>query len=259
MDLDFFKSVGILDTPLRRLDGRVKTVFFLFGIIVAAVVSHWYLAAALWVAALAIFSTLRLPWRLLALRLLIPFGVAWLVFLTLLFTNGSHPLLTLLGKPFPLVIYSEGIWRGILIMLRILAAVTLACVLSCSTPMVEILETLRICKLPGIMVDIADMMCRYVFIMAEVARNMSYAQMCRTVRRLSWMEQVRNVGRVAMHVISKSLDRSTKIHHAMLSRGYSEENTAPVYFTGPVRSRDLRLGLLVTALLLMVLTINYLI
>ncbi len=259
MDLDFFKSVGILDTPLRRLDGRVKTVFFLVGIIVAAVVSHWYLAAALWLAALAIYSTLRLPWRLLALRLAIPFGVAWLVLLTLLFTNGSHPLVTLLSKPFALVIYSEGIERGILIMLRILAAVTLACVLSCSTPMVEILETLRIFKLPGLMVDIADMMFRYVFIMAEVGRNMHQAQMSRTTRRLPWMERIRHAGNIAIHVITKSLDHSTKIYNAMLSRGYSEENTAPLYFRGPVPSPDLRLGLLLTALPLMVLTINCLV
>ncbi len=259
MDLDFFKSVGILDTPLRRLDGRMKTVFFLVAIIVAAVVSHWYLAAALWVAAIAIFSTLRLPWRLLALRLLIPCGVAWLVFLTLLFTNGSHPLVTLLRKPFPLVVYSEGIWRGLLIMLRIMAAVTMACVLSCSTPMVEILETLRLFKLPGLIVDIADMMFRYVFIMTEVGRNMRHAQLSRTTRRLSWMEQIRNIGNIAIHVLTKSLDRSIKIYHAMVSRGYSEENTVPVFFTGPVPSRDLRLGLLLTALPLIVLTINYLV
>lgn len=259
MDLDFFKSVGELDTPLRRLDGRVKTVFFLVGIIVAAFARHWYLAAALWVAAIAIFYKLRLPWRFLAQRLFIPFGIAWLVFLTLLFTYGSHPVATVLSKPFPLVIYSEGIGRGILIFLRIMAAVTMACVLSFSTPMVEILETLRIFKLPDIIVDIADMMFRYVFIMTEVARNMRHAQMSRTTRRLSWMEQTRNVGTVAIHVITKSLDRSTKIYRAMLARGYSEEDKAPPYFTGPVPARDFYIGLLLTAMPLMVLTINYLI
>ena len=259
MDLDFFKSVGESDTPLRSLDGRVKTVFFLVGIIVAAFVEHWYLAAALWVAAIAIFSTLRLPWRLLALRLVIPFGVAWLVFLTLLFTNGSHPLVTVLRQPFVLVIYSEGLWRGILIMLRILAAVTMACVLSFSTPMMEILETLRTFKVPNIIIDIADMMFRYVFIMMAVARNMHHAQISRTPRRLSLKEQMRNIATVAIHVITKSLDRSTKIYGAMLARGYSEEDTAPPYFTKPVPSRDIYIGLLLTAMPLMVLTINFLI
>jgi cobalt/nickel transport system permease protein len=101
------------------------------------------------------------------------------------------------------------------------------------------------------------MMFRYVFIMAEVARSMRHAQMCRTFRRLSWMEKIRNVGKVAIYVLSKSLDRSIKIYNAMLSRGYSEENTAPVYFTGPVPSPDLRAGLLLMSFPLMVLTINY--
>lgn len=259
LNLNFFKSVGSLDTPLRRLDGRVKTVFFLLGVVAAAVAKHWYLAAALWVAAIAIFYTLRLPWRFLVQRLLIPMGIAWLVFLTLLFTYGSHPVATVLSKPFPLVIYSEGIGRGILIFLRIMAAVTMACVLSFSTPMVEILETLRFFKLPDIIVDIADMMFRYVFIMTEVAHNMHHAQIARTTRRLSWMEQTRNVGTVAVHVITKSLDRSTTIYRAMLARGYSEEDKAPPYFTGPVPSSDLRLGLLMTAFPLMILTINYLV
>jgi cobalt/nickel transport system permease protein len=259
MDLDFFKAVGELETPLRSLDGRVKTVFFLAAIIVAAVVRQWYLAAALWAAAVAIYATLRLPWRFLAQRLVIPFGVAWLVFVTLLFTNGSHPVATVLSKPFPLVIYAEGIKQGILIFFRIIAAVTMACVLSFSTPMVEILETLRIFKVPNMIIDIADMMFRYVFIMTDVARNMRYAQMSRTPRRLSWMEQTRNLGSVAIHVITKSLDRSTKIYHAMLARGYNEEDKAPSYFTKPVPSRDVYIGLVLTAIPIMVLTINFLI
>lgn len=259
MDLDFFKAVGELDTPLRSLDGRVKTVFFLTAIIVAAVARHWYLAAALWAAAIAIFSTLRLPWRFLAQRLIIPLAVAWLVFLTLLFTNGTHPVATVLSKPFPLVIYAEGIARGILIFFRIMAAVTMACVLSFSTPMIEILETLRTFKVPDIIIDIADMMFRYVFIMTDVARNMHNAQMSRTTQRLSRMEQIRNLATIAVHVITKSLDRSTKIYRAMLARGYNEEDKAPPYFTEPVPSRDLYVGLLLTALPLMLLTVNYLI
>jgi len=259
MDLDFFKAVGELDTPLRSLDGRVKTVFFLVGVIVAAVVRHWYLAAVLWAAALAIFSTLRLPWSFLVKRLIIPLGVAWLVLLTLLFTYGSHPVATVLRKPLPLVIYAEGIEQGILIFFRIMAAVTTACVLSFSTPMIEILETLRIFKVPDMIIDIADMMFRYVFIMMEVAHNMGRAQMSRTSQKLSWMEKTRNIGTVAIHVITKSLDHSTKIYRAMLARGINEEDKAPPYFTERVPSRDVYMGLLLTAMPLMVLTINYLI
>jgi cobalt/nickel transport system permease protein len=103
------------------------------------------------------------------------------------------------------------------------------------------------------------MMFRYVFIMTDAARNMRHAQMSRTPRRLSRMEQTRNVGTVAIHVITKSLDRSTKIYQAMLARGFNEEGKAPPYFTKPVPSRDVYIGLLLTAIPVMVLTINFLI
>ena len=120
-----------------------------------------------------------------------------------------------------------------------MAAVTLSCVLSFSTPMVEILETFRLLKLPGTIVDIAEMMFRYVFILNETARNMRNAQVSRTTRRLSWLEQIRNTGNVAAYVMSKSLDRSMNIYNAMLSRGYGDKSLVPVYFTAPIPSLDL--------------------
>lgn len=257
MDLNFFKTIENRNTALQQLDGRVKTVFFLIGIVVSAVVTHWFLAAILWGAAIILFSLLRLPWRLLVQRLFIPFGIAWLVFLSVLFTNGTHPLLIVFSKPFALTVHSEGLWLGFLMLLRIMAAVTLSSVLSFSTPMVEILETLRLLKLPDTIVDIAEMMFRYVFILNETAGSMRNAQLCRTTRRLSWMEQIRNTGNVAAYVISKSLDRSMNVYNAMLSRGYGEKSQVPAYFTAPIPSLDLCVGSILTAIPLAVLAVNY--
>ena len=241
MDLILYKSVHDLDRPLCRLDGRVKTVFFLIAVIVSAVVKYWYLAAALWLAAIALYATLRLPWRLLVRRLLLPFGVAWLVFASLLFTTGTHQAFVI-DRPFRLAVYVEGIDLGIVMMLRIMAAVTMAAVLSLCTPMVEILETLRILKLPGIMVDIADMMYRYVFILDEMAHNMHHAQVSRTTRRLGWYARIRNAGMIAVHVMLASLYRSARIYEAMLSRGYDEDGRGPAYFTRPVPAAHLWIG-----------------
>lgn len=259
MDLNFFKTIENRNTALQQLDGRVKTVFFLVCIIVSAVVTHWFLAAILLGAAIILFSLLRLPWRLLAQRLLIPFGIAWLVFLSVLFTNGTHPLWIVLSKPFGLTVYSEGLGLGLLMLLRIMAAVTLSSVLSFSTPMVEILETFRLLKLPGTIVDIAEMMFRYVFILNETACNMRNAQLCRTTRRLSWLEQIRNTGNVAAYVMSKSLDRSMKIYNAMVLRGYSEKSLVPVYFTAPIPFFDLCIGSILAAVPLIMLALDYLV
>jgi cobalt/nickel transport system permease protein len=262
MDLNFFKTVTSAGASTggafpRSLDGRVKTVFFLVSIVAAAAVTHWYLAAVLWMAALVLYSLLRLPWRLLAGRLAIPLGIAWLVFLNMLVTTPGHPLWVVLRKPFPLAVSAEGLDLGLLMMLRIMAAVTLAFGLSLSTPMVDILETLRLFRLPGVMIDVAEMMFRYVFILSDVARNMSRAQLCRTVRKPSWVERTRNVGQVAAHVVTKSVDRSVRIYSAMLARGLSEETAAPDYFIKPVPASDLRLGLLLLCLPLAVLACNF--
>jgi len=256
IDLNFFKSVETRNSALQRLDGRVKTVFFLIGVTVSAVVTHWFLAAILWGTALVLFSLLRLPWRLLTQRLLIPFSIAWLVFLSVLFTNGTHPLWVVLRKPFFLAVYAEGMSLGWLMLLRIMAAVTMASVLSFSTPMVEILETFRLLRLPGIIVDIAELMFRYVFIINETAHSMRNAQLIRTTRRLSWIGQIRNTGNVAAYVLSKSLDRSMRIYNAMLSRGYCEKSYVTVYFRAPIPSSDLCAGVLLTAVPLIILAVN---
>ncbi len=259
LPLEFFKSVGQSNTVLRGLDGRVKTAFFLTGCVVSAVVRHWYLAAALWLAAVILFATLGLPWRFLLRRLAIPFGVAWLVLLSLLFTAGGPPLWVVSHRPFFLAVYGDGLKLGVLMLLRIMASVTMVGTLSFSTPMVEILESLRVLKIPGIMIDLADMMFRYVFIISDVAGQMRHAQMSRTTRRLGWTEKIRLAGQVAGYVISQSLDRSVKIFHAMVSRGFDEKNTAVLYFTGPVSTSELRIGLLLMTLPAAALILNYVI
>jgi len=250
MELNVFKSVENSDSALSRLDGRVKTVFFLTGVVASAVVTRWYLALTLWLVAIFLFATLRYSWRYLAIRLLMPFGIAWLVLLTVLFTNGSNPIWAVQLGPVHLTAYQEGLSHGILIMLRIMAAVTWACALSFSTPMVEALETLRACRLPGVIIDIANLMGRYVYLVNDTAHTMHEAQVSRTTGRLSWVARARALGLVAGNVMFTALERSERVYEAMLARGYADDcsdHKPPPYFTEPVPSADLRKGILLTA------------
>jgi cobalt/nickel transport system permease protein len=126
--------------------------------------------------------------------------------------------------------------------MRIMAAVTLATLLAFSTPMIEILETLRLCKIPNTIVDIADMMYRYIFIIEDTAHTMHCAQISRMGDRGSWARRVSDTGRIACSILIKSLDRSTRIYQAMLSRGYSEDATEMHFFSGPIPARDKLIG-----------------
>ena len=240
MSLSRFTAEG--HGPLHHIDGRIKTGVFLASVVLAATLTNWMLALGLWICAAGLFFSLRFRLRDLRVRLLIPLGIAWVVFLSVLFTQGSHPLFVIPLKFFTLTAWREGAMQGLLLFVRIMAAVTLATLLAFSTPMIEILETLRLCRIPGIMVDIADMMYRYVFIIQDTAHTMRCAQLSRMGDGGSWAHRVADAGRVACSVLIKSVDRSTRIYQAMLARGYSENSTEMRFFTRPIPKRDKLIG-----------------
>ncbi|AYD41078.1 cobalt ECF transporter T component CbiQ [Clostridium fermenticellae] len=257
MEISPFKNISNRNSFLNNLDGRVKTILFLTSIVITTFLSHWYLITLLWILSLIGYYTLNIPWKKLFKRLIIPFGIAWIVFLSMLFTNG-HTVLTYIpfGKHH-LNIYVEGIMLGCLLFLRIVTAVTIACLLSFSTSMIEILETLRICKIPGIIIDLADMMYRYVFIIEETSRRMHMAQMSRMGYVGSWSRRIADTGKIACYVLIKSIDKSISIYNAMLSRGYSEDSVENLnYFNKHIPKFDLLISILALILLLILVVIN---
>ncbi|XBS70776.1 cobalt ECF transporter T component CbiQ [Acerihabitans sp. KWT182] len=147
---------------------------------------------------------------------------------------------------------------GTVLFLRIMAAVTLVAALSFSTPMIDILETLRMCKVPNTIIDIADMMYRYVFIMQDTASTMRQAQISRLGETAPWLRRVRDTGQVAGGILMRSLDRSTRIYQAMLARGFDEDSRDPCFFTAGVPRRDRLIGLGAGALLLLIVLLNVL-
>ncbi len=230
------------DSPLHHIDGRIKTGVLLASVVVAAMLTNWRLALGLWIFAVGLFVSLHFSLRSLVGRLLIPLGIAWVVFLSVLFTQGNHPLFVIPLKFFTLTAWQEGAVQGLLLFVRIMAAVTLATLLAFSTPMIEILETLRLCRIPSVMVDIADLMYRYVFILQDTAHTMRCAQLSRMGDSGSWSHRVVDTGGIASSILVKSLDRSTRIYQAMLSRGYSEDGAGIRFFTRPIPSRDKLIG-----------------
>lgn len=236
---------------MDHLDGRVKTIILIMAIITAAILRHWYLAAGLWLTATLLilmlgFSLVNLVWKL-----LIPFSIAWLVLLNLIFTFGNHVIAHLAIGTWVLPIYQEGVQRGFLIMLRILAAVSLTMVLYLTTSMAEILAVFRILKLPQLMMDLAEMIYRYLAIIDETARRMRQAQLSRGGGNLPWYQQTRDIGMIAGGVMVKALDRSTGIYKAMLARGFDENSKPPSYFDTAVPKLDMFFGILLAFLILL--------
>lgn len=244
-------------TYLHRMDGRIKTSVLLSAVVVVTVLTRWPLVAGVMLATLALMFTLRLPLRKLLLRLSIPFGVAWLVLLNLIFTTGHTVIAVISFRHIALPIYREGVALGFLIMLRILTAVSLAMLMSLSTPMVEILATLRFFKVPGLILDLADMIYRYSFSLDEIAATMRQAQRVRGGEGLPWYRQAKDVGMLTGNLLIKAFERSVRVYKAMLARGYDEDAQAPPYYTDPIPTRDLLVGVPSGLILLALLVGNF--
>lgn len=242
---------------LRGLDGRVKTCVLLASVVVVSALTGWPLAAGVFLTALFLMFTLRLPLKKVLLRMCVPFGVGWLVLASLVFTTGHTVIGTIGFGRFSLPVYLEGMSLGFLIMLRILAAVSLAMLLSFSTPMVEILATLRLMKVPGLILDLADMIYRYGLSLGEVGATMRKAQRARGGEGLPWRLQARDMGIVAGNLLVKSFERSVRVYKAMLARGYDEDEKAQPYFTDPIPARDILTGVFAGLLLVALLVCNF--
>ncbi|MBV8045765.1 MAG: cobalt ECF transporter T component CbiQ [Paludibacterium sp.] len=232
------------DSLLHRMDGRVKTVVLLAAVVLASGLRHSGLALGLWLGAAAVFLLAGMHARQLLKRLLMPLGIAWVVLLSVLFTHGHHPWFSVTLGHVTLTAWREGAWQGGLLFCRIMAAVTLAALLAMSTPMIEILETLRLCKVPGVIIDIADMMYRYMFIIEDTAQTMRRARQSRLGDDAPWVQRVGDVGRIACSIMVRSLDRSTRIYQAMLARGHHEHARDLPFFSHPISARDRLAGLL---------------
>ncbi len=244
-------------TYLQRLDGRIKTCVLLGAIVIVSVLTRWPLVAGVLLITLALMSTLHLPPRKVLWRMSVPIGVAWLVLLSLIFTTG-HTVIGIINLwHISLPIYRGGITLGILITLRTLAAVSLAMLLSFSTPMVEILATLRLFKIPAVIPDLADMIYRYAFSLEEMAAAMRKAQRARGGEGLPWHRQARDTGIIAGNLMIKAFDRSVRIYKAMLARGYDEDAKTPPHYTSPVPAKDILAGTLAALVLISLLVCNF--
>jgi len=244
------------NSPLHRLDARVKLPFTLALILVTSLlpVGAWLAYLLIWVLllSLAALSTLGIPLVLKRALIAIPF---FLAALPLLFT-GPEPRITLFTiQDWNFIISQPGLIRLVSIALKSWLSVQAAIILSLSTPFSEIAVALRALRLPKLFVGIISLMWRYLFLMVDQTVRLLRARASRSAtlpqRRdlkpggsLGWRARV--TGGMAGNLFLRSLERSDRVYAAMLSRGYDGEQRS---LAAPPLSRSdwllLLMGLLI--------------
>jgi cobalt/nickel transport system permease protein len=177
-----------------------------------------------WLALVALSVVAGLgPWRLSrASFVAAPFLLAAL---PLVFTRPEDPLGSIILGPLTLTVSGEGLRWFTTIAFKSWVSVQAALLLTFTTPFHELIDGLRLLRLPTVMVVVISFMYRYLAVLADEATRMLRARAARSADRtgrgggrLGWRARV--VGGMIGALFLRSYERSERVYAAMLARGF---------------------------------------
>lgn len=209
MRADFWDRYSRGTTICHRWPSGVKLV--LAGIITIIALSTpgelWPLLGVLFCLLFVLLSLAQIPLRylwhrwlgflpvMLALTLAIPAGNG--------FQSGWDLVAQFAGRG--LVTFTAGIWLVNVI------------------PFDHILQILRRCGLPVVLVAILAFMYRYSYVIFDELTRLQTARRARDFGRSQWWRRWSDLGQILGMLLIRSLNRAERVHGAMCSRGWTGE------------------------------------
>jgi cobalt/nickel transport system permease protein len=233
------------NSALHRLDARIKLICAVSAIFCAVFLTHWYLPLLFFAACFGLVLYSRASLKVYFKRLLMPISLIAFIGLIMPFTYGS----TVIARfPFlALPIYREGIYFGMLVFTRCIAAISVLNMLILVTPITTVMDSLAWFRVPSVIIDTMLLMFRYIGILSEESTRMYRAQAsrCGHSRSVSYFKKIANYGNIAGALILRSFDRAMKVGNAMASRAYTGKYSLFTYEKKKLSKRDVFVGSLV--------------
>jgi cobalt/nickel transport system permease protein len=208
---------------LRNVNPKLKVIFAILSLFVC--VASKSVVVPLIITLIMIYLTLfkaKVPKKI-YLTLLSPavgFGLFTLIFMA--FWYGETSLYSFKIFGFTVGFYKEGLEMGFLVFSRMLGGVASTLFLALTTPMTEIFYILRALGLPSVVVDIAMMMYRYIFVLLDELIRMQNAQ----ETRLGYKDlktSYKSLGMLASNLFIRTWERGEQLFITMSSRCYDGE------------------------------------
>ncbi len=157
------------------------------------------------------------------LLLLLPFGAG-----TLLFLPWTIPG-TVVWSVGPLQLSVEGLQLALILLLKMTNASLVLSLMLHQTAVADWLRSLRQLGMPPVMVDLLQVMMRYVDLIGEEIRSMVHAQRARGFQARGWfwsLANYRRFGELLGVLFVRTWRRSERVYQAMQSRGEREAEVA---------------------------------
>ena len=212
---------------LPGCDIRVRWIVGLTAIVATVMSTSIVFGLVALACSLAGAAAVRMPPKIVAMRLYGPLVLGAFVLLLRTLMTGATPMATIDLGLCRLTATREGFGSGVLIACRILGSVGIAMTLCQGTPAAETLATLRWARAPRTWIEVAVLMYRYLHIFFEQAACVTSAQRVR-LGYSNLRRSFQSLGSLAGMVLLRSLDQAEKSHEAMLARGYQGRLPVPL-------------------------------
>lgn len=212
-----FRDPTIPDSPLARWDARWKLAAVLLMTVAAVSLQHPGPAAASVGLAMILALVGRVRLAVIAGRagLLLLATVPFVVFVPL--TQGADSPGWDVG---PLHVSRTGLAAASVITLRVLAVGLFALVLTRTAPLSHTLAAAHALRVPGVLVQVAQLAHRYTLVLAAEARRLRVAMRTRGFRARTDRHTYRTLGHAVGSLLVRGGDRADRVADAMRCRGF---------------------------------------
>jgi cobalt/nickel transport system permease protein len=225
------------DNALTRMDPRPKMVIAFTLIITVVLSKQAFFPLLVFVSCTAGMLWLKIPVKLVLLRLVGPMGIVLVLVALQAFLTGATVLTSFSFAGYRFVATQEGLMRGVLLGSRVLGAVSAMLLLSSVTPAYRIFGALRWFHVPEGWVEIALLVYRYTFVLLDQTADVAAAQRVR-LGYSSVGRSLSSAGVLAGTVVARSMDQAMRTYEAMTLRGY--KGRLPMAPLPELKARDWR-------------------
>lgn len=228
MHADVFDRFHEAESRLHRLDPRVKVVTTVLFILSNALLPDgaWAAFGLSWIALLWAnqSSNLGVDFTFKRSFIALPFALAAV---SAIFSPLGRPLADWSLGPLTLVPTDYGLVKFGSILLRSWLSVQAAILLVAVTRFPDMIHAFEHLRVPAALTTIVSFLYRYMFVLTDEVMRLLRARDSRSAavaglrsgRNVAWRARV--TGSMAGQLFLRSYERSDRIYHAMLSRGYT--------------------------------------
>ncbi len=228
MHFNAFDRYHEKETFLHRLDPRVKVLVTVIYIISNALLPDgaWlaFISAWMFLIIANLLSQLGIGYTFKRSIIALPFA---LIAVTVLFSIPGKPVFTFQFLMWDLTITDAGLLRFVSILIRSWLSVQMAILLVAVTRFPDLIHALEHLHVPAILTTIIAFLYRYLFVLTDEVLRLIRARESRSAASAGnrsgggvlWRAKV--AGNMAGQLFLRSYERSDRIYHAMLSRGYT--------------------------------------